>query len=81
MNTDNHKDKTEPKVIEKPDWIKPEKNFSMIFTMFALSTAFPVLGVILYHVWKNDEPILARASLIGFFLNVSLIAFTILSSS
>lgn len=57
----------------------PEKDPSTLFVVFVLSLGIPVFGIVLYAIWREDELWLARASLIGFFLNVLLTVFTIVS--
>lgn len=75
----NH-DRTTDKESEQAAFREPKKKPSMLFSVFVLSITFPGFGLVLYAMWRKDEPFLAISSLIGFILNVALIIFAILSS-
>lgn len=64
---------------EKYNPSTPTKDVATTFVVFVLSVLFPVLGLILYGIWKDDEIWLARSSLIGFWINFLFAAYTIVS--
>jgi hypothetical protein len=48
--------------------------------IFIASLLFPVLGLIFYGIWRDDDVARARTALVGFWINFAFAAFTILQS-
>jgi hypothetical protein len=56
---------------------EPIKRFFKILLIFLVSTLFPVLGLIFYGIWRDDDKTKARMALFGFWINFIFAAYSI----
>ena len=58
---------------------EPVKRFFKILIIFIAAVLFPVLGLIFYGIWRDDDTFKARMALFGFWINFVFAASTIVS--